>query len=82
MPPVASAAAFDLPPQLQEAFAARKRLFIRYVDQKGHETERWITPNQVLVLHDYIYVAAHCHLRDEERNFRLDCIAEMKLAGE
>jgi len=25
------------------------------------------------------YVAALCHLRDEDRNFRLDRIAEMKL---
>ena len=81
-PPVAAPAAFVLPPQLQEAFASNKRLFIRYVDQKGHETERWITPKQVLALKDYIYVAAHCHLRDEDRSFRLDRIAEMKFFEE
>ncbi len=81
-PPVASPAAFDLPPQLQEAFASQKRLFIRYVDQKGHTTERWITPIQVLVLNDYIYLSAHCHLRDENRSFRLDRILEMKLTEE
>jgi DNA polymerase III subunit epsilon len=76
--PVAVSAAVDLPPQLQEALASQRDLFIRYVDQKGHATGRWITPKQVLVLKDYIYVAAHCHLRNEERNFRLDRIAEMK----
>ena len=81
-PPVAAPAVLDLPPQLQEAFASNKRLFIRYVDQKGHETERWITPKQVLPLKDYIYVAAHCHLRNEDRYFRLDRIAEMKLEKE
>jgi predicted DNA-binding transcriptional regulator YafY len=81
-PPVTSPATFDLPPQLQEAFASNKRLFIHYVDQKGHETQRWITPKQVLPLKDYIYVAAHCHLRNEDRHFRLDRIAEMKLADE
>jgi len=81
-PPVASPAAFDLPPQLQEAFSSHKRLFIRYVDQKGHATERWISPIQVLALKDYIYVSAHCHLRDEDRSFRLDRIIEMKLAPE
>ena len=81
-PPVASPATFDLPPQLQEAFASNKRLFIRNVNQKGHETQRWITPKQVLPLTDYFYVVAHCHLRNEDRHFRLDRIAEMKLADE
>jgi DNA polymerase-3 subunit epsilon len=81
-PPAAAPAAFDLPPQLQEAFASNKRLFIRYVDQKGHATERWITPKQVLPLKDYIYLAARCHLRNEDRYFRLDRIAEMMLGDE
>lgn len=78
-PPAAATAALDLPPLIQEAFASKKRLLIRYVDKKGYETERWITPKQVLVLNDTIYVAAHCHLRDEDRHFRLDRITEMKL---
>jgi DNA polymerase III subunit epsilon len=78
-PPVASPAAFDLPPQLQEALSANKRLFICYVDQKGRTTERWITPIQVVAMKDYIYVSARCHLRDEDRSFRLDRIIEMKL---
>ena len=69
----------DLPPTIQEALASQKRIFIRYVDKKGDESERWITPKQILVLNDYIYVSAHCHLRDEERSFRLDRIVEMKL---
>jgi DNA polymerase-3 subunit epsilon len=81
-PPVAAPAAFDLPPQLQEALAGNRRLFICYVDQKGHATERWITPKQVLARADYLYVAARCHLRDEDRYFRLDRIAEIKLEGE
>ncbi len=62
-PPVAAPAALNLPPLIEEAFASKKRLFIRYVDKKGDETQRWITPKQVLALNDYIYVAARCHLR-------------------
>lgn len=81
-PPVAAPSSPDLPPLIQEAFASKKRLFIRYVDMKGVETERWITPTQILVLNDYIYVSAHCHLRGEDRSFRLDRIAEMKLADD
>ena len=78
-PPAAAPAVLNLPPLIEEAFASKKRLFIRYVDKKGSETERWITPKQVLLLNDYIYMAAYCHLRNEERYFRLDRIAEMKL---
>ena len=78
-PPITAPAVPDLPPQLAEAFASKKRLLIRYVDQKGNETQRWITPRQILSLNDYIYVAAHCHLRDEDRSFRLDRISEMRL---
>jgi DNA polymerase III subunit epsilon len=81
-PPVAAPAALNLPPLIEEAFASKKRLFIRYVDKKGDETRRWITPKQVLALNDYIYVAARCHLRGEDRYFRLDRIAEMKLDDE
>ncbi len=78
-PPAAAPAALDLPPLIQEALTSKKRLLICYVDKQGRETQRWISPKKILALNDYIYVAAHCHLRDEERYFRLDRIVEMKL---
>ncbi len=81
-PPVAAPAAFALPPQLQEAFASNKRLFIRYVDQKGHETERWITPKEVLALKIIFTWQPTAICANEDRYFRLDRIAEMKLANE
>jgi DNA polymerase III subunit epsilon len=77
--PLAAPQAPDLPPAIQEALAGKKRLFIRYVDKKGDESERWITPKQILALDDYIYLSAHCQLRDQDRSFRLDRIVEMKL---
>jgi len=81
-PPAAAPTALDLPPLIQDALASKKRLFIRYVDKQDRETQRWITPKQVLALDDYIYVSAHCHLRDQDRSFRLDRITEMKLDDE
>jgi predicted DNA-binding transcriptional regulator YafY len=54
-------------------------LFIRYLDRKGDASERWITPKRILALHDYLYMVAHCHMRDEERNFRLDRIEQMEI---
>jgi DNA polymerase III epsilon subunit-like protein len=76
---VVDPAALNLPPVLQEALASKRDLFISYVDQKGRETQRRITPRQIMVMQDYIYISAHCHLRDEDRSFRLDRITEIKL---
>ncbi len=69
----------QLPTELGEAIYSNRKIFIRYIDGEGHETERWITPKQVMGLSDYVYLQAHCHLRNAERNFRLDRIVEVKI---
>ena len=69
----------QLPTELGEAIYSNKRMFIRYVNGEGIKTERWITPKQVMGLSDYVYLKAHCHLRNDERNFRLDRIIEVKI---
>jgi DNA polymerase-3 subunit epsilon len=73
-PPATSSQQLDLPPVIEEALESKRRLFIRYVDVRGETSERWITPTQVLASADYLYLVAHCHLRDGERHFRLDRI--------
>jgi len=78
-PPVTSPQEPNLPPLIEEALQSKRRLFIRYVDKKGEASERWITPKQVLAFDDYLYLVAHCHLRDGERNFRLDRIERMEI---
>ncbi|HLO16270.1 MAG TPA: exonuclease domain-containing protein [Anaerolineales bacterium] len=78
-PPATSPQELNLPPVITEALQSKKRLFIRYIDRKGDVSERWVTPKQILVLNDYLYMVAHCHLRDEERNFRLDRIEQMEI---
>ena len=69
----------QLPIELGEAIYSNKRMFIRYVNGEGEETERWITPKQVMGLSDYVYLQAYCHLRNAERNFRLDRIVEVQV---
>ena len=81
-PPVTSPQELNLPPAIEEALQSKRRLFIRYVDRKGEASERWITPKQILALNDYFYMVAHCHLRDDERNFRLDRIEQMVIETE
>ena len=72
----------QLPTELGEAIYSNKRLFIKYIDGDGEETERWITPKQVMGLADYIYLQAHCHLRNAERSFRLDRIVQVMVEVE
>jgi len=76
--PVWPNASIQLPTELGEAIYSNKRLFIRYVDGEGEETQRWVTPKQVMGLSDYVYLQAYCHLRKAERNFRLDRIIDVK----
>ncbi len=77
--PAWPAEGIQLPTELGEAIYGGKRIFIRYIDGDGRETERWITPKQVLGLSDYVYLQAFCHLRNAERNFRLDRIVDIKV---
>jgi DNA polymerase-3 subunit epsilon len=63
-----------LPASLQEALSSNQDLEITYLDAKGDETIRLITPRLVQARDDYVYIIAFCHLRQAERSFRLDRI--------
>lgn len=68
-----------LPVEWNEAISSGKRIQITYIDRKGERTVRTITPRQVIGLSDYIYLQAWCHLRNDERSFRLDRVLEMQV---
>ncbi len=68
-----------LPPALDEALRSRRKLFLCYVDEWGTRTERWVSPVNVTLRNEYIYLRAYCHLRDAERSFRLDRVVEMRV---
>lgn len=63
-----------LPPEIQEALAENKAIHIVYLDAKGDETHRTITPLRVQAANQVVYLFAYCHLRQAERSFRLDRI--------
>jgi DNA polymerase-3 subunit epsilon len=69
----------QLPTELSEAIQSGRRLRISYVDGKGNRSKRWVTPYNVIGLSDYLYLHAHCHMRDAERSFRLDRIVEINV---
>jgi len=70
-----------LPPALEEALRSRRKLFLCYVDEFGSRSERWVSPVDVSLRNGYIHLRAFCHLRDAERNFRLDRVVEMRVEG-
>ncbi len=64
-----------LPDPLREALHHQRKLWLRYIDHRGRATERWVEPLDVADG----YLVAYCHLRQEQRTFRLDRILEMRL---
>lgn len=71
-----------LPPPIAEALAAKRRLQVRYLSAQQVETIREVEPLEIIPQGDYLYLRAFCHLRGDERTFRLDRIIEMRQAGE
>jgi DNA polymerase-3 subunit epsilon len=67
-----------LPPEIEEALSANKAIGITYLDAKGDETSRIVTPLRVQSMNDFVYMVAFCHLRQAERNFRLDRILSLR----
>jgi DNA polymerase-3 subunit epsilon len=68
-----------LPPAIAEAMASSGRVFMRYVDGRGQETERVVRPLYVNEQRGYLYLVAHCYQRDALRTFRLDRVVEMAI---
>ncbi len=63
-----------LPPDLAEMLVPGRLLRIIYVTWDGQRTERLIEPTNVYASGDAVYLTAYCHLRGEQRTFRLDRI--------
>ena len=67
---------------LQEAIPTGKPLQLRYQPEKAPETVRVVQPLEVYYERGHGYIRAFCRLRQEERNFRFDRIAELKALNE
>ncbi len=66
---------------VEQAIAFGFRLRIRYASTAKRElTERVIDPKDIVESHGAEYVVAHCHLRKDERSFRLDGILDVAIA--
>jgi len=62
---------------IEEAIRDEKKLSIVYRSSWSNAlSRRTITPKRIQSGYDRSYIIAHCHLRGEERNFRIDCIVD------
>jgi DNA polymerase III subunit epsilon len=67
---------------LQETLSTGKPLEICYQPEKAPPTVRVVQPLEVYYERGHGYIRAFCHLRQEERHFRLDRIAGLKVLPE
>jgi DNA polymerase III subunit epsilon len=70
-----------LPPLVEQAMRAHSLLRIRYAGSDGRESERVVHPLKVTLREQATYLVAYCHLKHEERTFRLDRIVELRIEG-
>lgn len=70
-----------LPPIIEQAVRAQTALRIRYKGSDGRESQRVVEPRKVTLREQATYLVAFCHLKQEERMFRVDRIVELRLEG-
>lgn len=66
-----------LPLELEEALEQRKPVRMIYLDARETRTERVIQPMHVRRSHGELMLVAHCHLRGEQRTFRIERIVQL-----
>ena len=68
-----------LPPIVEQAMRAHAPLRIRYAASDGKQSERVVQPLKVTLREQATYLVAYCHLKREERTFRLDRIVDLRI---
>lgn len=64
----------------ESALALGEELCLHYRSEEGAATWRWVTPLRIEWRRGRLLLVAHCHLRNEERSFRLDRVQACQLA--
>jgi predicted DNA-binding transcriptional regulator YafY len=67
---------------IRTAMGERRKLRLRYQNEKGEESERVVRPLGAFFWGKNWTVAAWCELRNDFRNFRIDRIAELSAIDE
>lgn len=65
---------------IEDAIQKQKKLNITYRSAWDNRvTRRVITPREIRNGYDRSYMIAFCHMKNEERNFRVDCIVDAEM---
>jgi DNA polymerase III epsilon subunit-like protein len=73
----AAARESPLPLELQEALDHRRPVLMEYLDANQMRTQRVIDPIQIRRTAGELHLVAHCHLRNDRRNFKLERIVRL-----
>jgi predicted DNA-binding transcriptional regulator YafY len=66
-----------LPLELEEALEQRCTVMMEYLDARQNRTERLIQPIQLRKFKGELTLVAHCLLRNDRRNFKLERIVRL-----
>jgi DNA polymerase III epsilon subunit family exonuclease len=75
IPPAASENV--LPVELEEALDHRRPVMMEYLDASQRRTQRVVDPIQIRRVAGELVLIAHCHLRNDRRNFKLQRIVRL-----
>lgn len=67
-----------LPLELEEALEQRRPVLMHYLDAQEKRTQRVVEPLKIRRCGGEMILIAHCHLRGDQRTFKLDRIVELK----
>jgi DNA polymerase III epsilon subunit family exonuclease len=67
-----------LPLELEEALEQRRPVLMIYLDARKNRTERLINPLRIRRAGGEMILIAHCHLRGDQRTFKVERIVEMR----
>jgi DNA polymerase III subunit epsilon len=65
---------------MHTALDTHQRLFLHYRASNAEETQRTVLPLELQYERGHAYLRAYCHMRQEERHFRLDRIMALELS--
>jgi DNA polymerase III subunit epsilon len=71
-----------LPLELEEALDRRGPVMMEYLDANERRTQRVIEPLEVRRFKGELILIAHCQLRNDRRNFKLERIVQLTRIGE
>jgi predicted DNA-binding transcriptional regulator YafY len=66
-----------LPLELEEALEQRRPVRMEYLDGRQNRTQRVIQPMHVRRSNGELLLVAHCHLRGEQRTFKIERIVQL-----